>query len=95
VSLVVEVELDVEVEDGVGVAEAPGVSICPANTGRTSVRLRIVMALSWRKVFIFWVPPREMKKFFINLVECNFSCKSLRDCVRFAGSFFSLHQREK
>jgi hypothetical protein len=93
--LVVDVELDVEFEVGVGEAVAPGVSICPANTGRTSVRLRIVMALSWRKVFIFWVPPREMKKFFINLVECDFSCKSLRDCVRFAGSLFPCIKCEK
>ena len=41
---------------GVGVgagAGAPIVSICPAITETASVRLRTVMALSWRKVFTF------------------------------------------
>lgn|SRR5215213_878070 len=71
-------------------AGAPGVSMCPANTEMASARLRIVAALIWRRVFTL-VPPREMKKFFINLDEPNFSCKSGGDFVRFARSSFPLH----
>ena len=37
---------------GVGAgAGAPGLSTCPASTDTASIRLRIVTALSWRKVF--------------------------------------------
>ena len=37
-------------------AGAPGVSICPASTEPARVRLRIVAAQNWRKVFT-WEPP--------------------------------------
>ena len=77
----------VELVAGVGAA-APVVSMCPANAETASVRLRIVAAHIRRKVFTLGCLLREMKKFFIKLVECNFSCKSWVDCVRFAGSSF-------
>ena len=43
----------VELVGGGAGAGAPIVSICPAITETTSVRLRAVTALSWRKVFTF------------------------------------------
>ena len=71
-------------------AGAPVVSICPASALTASVRLRAVTALIRRKVFTFRWPPREIKKFFINLDEHEFSCKIASDLVRFAGGSFFL-----
>ena len=69
---------------------APGVSSCPPNVQTASTRLRAVAALIRRRVFTFRWPPKEIKKFFINLDEREFSCKSARDLVRFAGGSFFL-----
>lgn len=49
--LVLELVLVLDIGLGAG-AGAPVVSICPANAGTASVRLRIVTALIRRKVFI-------------------------------------------
>lgn len=69
--------LVVDVDVGVGAGAGPaGVSMCPANTETAGVILRNVAALSRRKVFTSGASYRE---FFTNLVEHNFSCKSLRD----------------
>ena len=76
-------------------AGAPGVSRCPPNAQTASARLRAVAALIRRKVFTFRWPPRKIKKFFINLDEREFSCKSARHIVRFAGVLFSLRLRVK
>jgi hypothetical protein len=83
VVVVVEVDVDVEVVVVFG-AGAPGVSICPAKTETAKIRLSIAVALIRRKVFTFRCLPREMKKFFINVDQCEFSCKSAAYCVRFA-----------
>ena len=64
----------VELVAGAG-AGAPVVSMCPASAETASVRLRIVAANVRRKVFTSGCL-LEMKKFFINLDECTFSCKT-------------------
>lgn len=74
---------------------APGVSTCPANAETASVRLRVMAALTRRKVFTFGGLLREMQDFFINLDEREFSCKSAGDLVRFAGVLFSLRYKWK
>jgi hypothetical protein len=56
--LVLVLVLDVGLGAGAG---APVVSICPANAGTASVRLRIVTALIRRKVFILLLL-RELQK---------------------------------
>ena len=69
---------------------APGVSTCPANAEKASVKLRIIAALTRRKVFTLGGLLREMKDFFINVDEREFSCKSASDLVRFTGGSFFL-----
>ena len=46
---------------GGGGATTPLLSICPASTQTESVRLRIVAALNWRRVFTFEPPKRVAK----------------------------------
>ena len=53
-----DVAVEADVTGAGGGAGAPGVSMCPAKTEPASVRLRIIAALSRRRVFIT-VPPER------------------------------------
>lgn len=55
---------------GVGAgAGAPGLSTCPASTEIASVRLRIVAALIWRKVFTLLCLLENCKDFAISKLD--------------------------
>ena len=91
VTLVV-VDVFVSPGGGGGGGTYPGEWICPANAETASTKLRVVAAHVWRNVFIGSLLVSMQKfcmrcKFCIKLVEYNFSCKSVKDCVRFAAQF--------
>ena len=91
VVVMLDVEVDVSLGGGGGDA-TPGDDIVPPNAETASAMLKIATAHVWRKVFT-WVPPKKMQNFCISednakllrrtLNHSNFSCKSVRECVRF------------
>lgn len=79
---------------GGGGSTTPGECIVPANAETVTIKLRATVALIRRNLFTV-VPPKvirsfciafqtAMQNFLINLDHSNFSCKSVRECVRFA-----------
>ena len=55
--VVMSVDVDISLGGG-GVDTTPGQSICPANTETANVRLSMVAAHIWRKVFTLVAPSK-------------------------------------